>query len=122
MDLVHEVGHLGNKAEGNRFQKKIHDVSHSKRLHYNNYNRKESGLKNALNQLLENKLILKEEKNASRRGLNIMKEAGATPKELEEAKKYLKVAEKSYEHGGKYRFLSTLGNTINIPSRKIIIV
>ena len=122
MDLVHEVGHIGNMVEGNRFQKKISSASKSRRAHYNSaHYKKESGLKNALNQLLENKLILKEEKNASRRGLNIMKEAGATPKELEEAKKYLKTAEKSYEHGGKYHFLSTLGNTINIPSRRGIV-
>lgn len=121
MDLVHEIGHIGNKVEGNRFQKKISSVSKSRRAHYNSLlNKRESGLKNALNQLFENELILRDEKNASRRGLNIMKEAGATPKELEEAKKYLKTAGKSYEHGGKHHFLSTLGNTINIPSRRKI--
>ena len=125
--LAHEVGHIENK-KSRGLRKKISDIANSSetRLQLNEDSNKlswvgnhgKSGIGTALKDFGKSLIINQEEKNATKAGLKIMKEAGATKEELKKAKDHLKSGAKTYEHSGKANLFNTLKNTVQIPSRK----
>lgn len=126
-DLAHEVGHVENK-KSKGLRKKINDIANSPdtRIQFsqdtNNLswvgNHGKSGIGTALKDFGKSLIINQEERNATKAGLKIMKEAGATKEELKRAKDHLKSGAKTYEHSGKANLFNTLKNTVQIPSRK----
>lgn len=125
--LAHEVGHIENK-KSRGLRKKISDIANSSetRLQLNEDSNKlswtgnhgKSGIGTALKDFGKSLIINQEERNATKAGLKIMKEAGATKEELKKAKDHLKSGAKTYEHSGKANLFNTLKNTVQIPSRK----
>ena len=125
--LAHEVGHIENK-KSRGLRKKISDIANSSetRRQLNEDSNKlswvgnhgKSGIGTALKDFGKSLIINKEEKNATKAGLKIMKEAGATKEELKKAKEHLKSGTKTYEHIGKANLFNTLKNSVQIPSRK----
>lgn len=126
-DLAHEVGHVENK-KSKGLRKKISDIANSPetRLQFtsdssklmNSGNHGKSGIGTALKDFGKSLVVNQEERNATKAGLKIMKEAGATKEELKKAKDHLKSGAKTYEHSGKANLFNTLKNTVQIPSRK----
>jgi len=124
VELAHEIGHLEN-------QKKSKVVSHIAnnpnvrsviKGDINNLqtqgNNGRSGIKDILGLAGIKSIINREEKNATKRGLKVMKEAGATKEELERSKEHMKRGYDSYRHWQNTNLMTTIGNTINIPSRR----
>ena len=64
-----------------------------------------------------NRLMLKNEKNASNIGMKTLKSLGASKEELKFAKDHLDSAEKTYKFGNRSRVLKGLGNMINLKGR-----
>jgi len=126
-NLAHEVGHIENsKSKGIR--KLINNKANSTdtRNQFNtdlnslmNFgNHGKSGIKTATKDYVKSLLINQEEKNASNRGLKIMKNLGASKKELEQAKEHMDKGLETYRSAGKANLFTTLKNTVQIPSRK----
>lgn len=72
------------------------------------------------NSLKYNRSLLKEEKRATKKGLELLKDSGTLSKEeMSRAKKRLKLAYKVHKLGAKERFLDSLHQKIQIPSRRV---
>lgn len=72
------------------------------------------------NSLKYNKVMLKEEKRASKEGLKLLKESNTLSKEeMSRAKRRLDLAYKAHKLGAKERFLQSLHQKVQIPSQRI---
>lgn len=121
--LAHELGHIGNEKEGNFIRKKINEIANSQRVR--SELNSDSGIiritGNPLKKFIEGKLVMAEERSASKRGFNYMKEAGYSPRDIEQAKKLLLDkggAIDTYKHITDARWKAALRNKIAIPSNK----
>ena len=127
IQVGHELGHIEN-TKGSLTDKLVSSMAGDPKVRTKFQrdiseiglvgNHGDSGLKSSVRSILRNKLIRKEEANATKMGVKILKDAGITEKELKEAKKYLDECGKTYKHYGKSSTLTTIGNTLNIPSRR----
>lgn len=64
-----------------------------------------------------NRLILQNERDASKTGKSLLSSTGATKEELKFAKDYFKEAEKTYKFGNRERSYKGIGNMINLKGR-----
>ena len=128
IEIGHELGHIENRKKGSFTDRIISDITSDPRVRTkfqrdiseiglvgNHGNR---GLGSTLRGALRNKLIRKEEANATKKGLKILKSSGLTGEELKSAEKYLKECGKTYKHYGKSSVLVTIGNTVGPPGRR----
>lgn len=127
IELGHELGHVENGRKGSIINRVINNVANNPEVrtgYQDNLitmgymgNHGKSGVKASLGNILTNKFIRKEEANATKRGIKILKDSGGlTEKELKEAKEYLDQCGKTYEHYGNALKFNTFGNTLTIPS------
>lgn len=119
--LAHELGHLGNRKDGGLITKLINKKANNPKIRTdldNDANNIFGTKGNPLKKYLEGKIIVAEERNASNRGLNYMKESGYSPEEIEKAKKRLgeEGALGTYKTVGNARWKASLRNKIAIPS------
>lgn len=121
---AHEIGHLQNKT-GNSLSKfisakstEIAPIQEARenlvRTSGNNHRR---GLGASFKDYINGQTVLAEEANASRNGKRLLRKAGATPEELEAAKVIYETGNRTYYHPARANLLTTLRNTIQIPSR-----
>lgn len=124
VELAHEVGHLDNRkrskfisriAENPRVRTELNKDVENLQMVGNN---EKSGVKNILKQGILSPVINRDEVNATKRGLEIMRNSGATKEELKKSKEHMDNGYKSYKHWQKANLMTTIGNTINIPSRR----
>jgi 5-bromo-4-chloroindolyl phosphate hydrolysis protein len=71
------------------------------------------GLLNVAKGYIKGKVKLHEESKATKKGLELMKELGASKEEMKIARKNLKDMENSYRSGSKLSYLYPLKNTIS---------
>lgn len=109
--LSHEIGHLINKTGTNR-EKKISELSEEYRgYNPNKEDRKILGSKKLklIKELGKKAIIIsKEERNAWKNGIDLMKKSGATKEEIKLAKKRGKLGVKSYDLGNSKEILKQL--------------
>jgi len=127
--LGHELGHIENGRKGSIINRAVNNVANSPevRTGYQDIliklgymgNHGKSGVKASVGNVVTNKIIRKEEANATKRGIKILKDSGGlTKEELKEAKEYLDLCGETYGHYGDASKYTTFGNTLNIPSRR----
>ncbi len=126
--LAHELGHIGNGKEGSSLAKKIknHDLTSGIREKVRgvdpnnptqNYVAKPS-IKEAIKNKVDGLVMRAEESNASKRGLEYMKKAGYSKKDLSQARKTLKPAGETYKHGEHLLSKAPLYEKLQIPSKR----
>ena len=129
IEIGHELGHIENGRKGSIVNRVVNNVANDPEVrtgYQDNLikmgymgNHGKSGVKASIGNVVTNKIIRKEEANATKRGIKILKDSGGlTKEELKEAKEYLDLCGKTYEHYGDALKFNTLGNTLNIPSRR----
>lgn len=128
IEMSHEFGHIENKEKGSLTDKVVNVIANDPRVRtiYKNEiseiglvgNHGDRGLGSILMSGLRNKLINKEEANATKRGLEILKSSGLTGEELKGAEEHMKKALETYKHYGRSSTLVRVGNTVNVPGRR----
>jgi len=128
IEIGHELGHIENKKKGSLTDKVVSAIANDPRVRtiYKNEiseiglvgNHGDRGLGSILRGGLMNMIIRKEEANATKRGLEILKSSGLTGKELKKAEKHMKKAGETYYRNGLCSTLVRVGNTINVPGRR----
>lgn len=128
IEMGHEFGHIENKNKGSLTDKVVSAIANDPRVRtiYKNEiseiglvgNHGDRGLGSILMSGLRNKLINKEEANATKRGLEILKSSGLTGEELKGAEKHMKKALETYYRNGLCSTLVRVGNTVNVPGRR----
>lgn len=116
---AHEGGHLENHYGNNKKKREISDKDSKVRSNFNaelDYSWPRT-ISEAFEDRNIGKIVVKEEKNASKNGLKLLKEAGADKKTVNKAKKTLKIAEKGYKNLAKNKFWASLRSGVQIPSR-----
>lgn len=106
--LAHEVGHIktmNDPGEAGKISRDVNTRVRDKVLKNDNSIHKGQDKRNWDNNTieerkLESKQLVENEKDASKRGLKLMKEKGASKKEIKHAEKTLKLARKSYKKQG----------------------
>lgn len=126
--LGHELGHIENREKGSLTDRIVNAIAGDPRVRtkYENGiseigrvgNHGDRGLGSTLRGILRNIIIRKEEANATKRGLEFLKNSGLTGEELKSAEKYLKECGKTYEHYGRSSWFTTAGNTVGPPGRR----
>ncbi len=127
IEISHELGHIEN-TEGSFTDRLVSSIANDPnvRTEFRTNisgvglvgNHGERGLGSTLRGIFRNKIIRKEEANATKKGLKILKNSGLNKEEMKSAEKYLKECGETYNHYGKSSTLTTIGNTLNIPSRR----
>lgn len=110
----HELGHYAINTGQDKESKKVFD----KLVKLENEKKSSNFLGKIYKQHLKNKYTRKNESNASRNGLEILKQVGANQSELDLAKEVYDKAGKSYETSQKYKLLRDIGDRINIKDRR----
>lgn len=110
--LAHEIGHVMNRNSRNPISKAISNSEVSK-YHNQTDMINKKGLLNIAKGYIKGKVKLHEESKATKKGLELMKELGASKEEMKIARKNLKDMENSYRSGSKLSYLYPLKNTIN---------
>jgi hypothetical protein len=128
IEVGHELGHIENKKKGNFIDRVVNAIASDPavRTKYTNDiseiglvgNHGDRGLGSILKSVLRNTVIRKEEANATKKGLEILKSSGLTGEELKRAEKHLKEAIETYKHYGRSSALVTVGNSVNVPGRR----
>lgn len=120
--LAHEIGHLSNsKSKGIRRlinqtgNKDMGDFNHFIK---NNWRDNSSGLLEAGKRFIKGKVLLAEESNASKYGRSIMKNLGASVKDIDQTKKIQDRFLDTYKNQVSAYWKSPLKNKIQIPSRR----
>ena len=121
---AHEIGHLQNKT-GNSLNKFISSRNNEiipiqnvrENLVRNNGNNQRRGLGAAFEDYINGQTVLAEEANASRNGKKLLKKSGATSDELKGADDIYETGRRTYYYPARANFLTTLRNTVQIPSR-----
>jgi len=145
--LAHELGHLQNSVENKKLSKKSQDPNNRAKLnsslktsgffkkidrgrHRGNYELgmktlkdadlldTGTGFREAFRRFRDSSAIVREERKASRRGVNFLKRLGSGKKELKASKDYLKKALGTYKTGRLISVLSPIQNKIQIDSRR----
>ena len=118
--LSHELGHADNYLSKNKIKNYISRSykDNKSSVTPENVETSRGGLLNFINTYTKGKLELEEEKNATRKGLNLLKISGASKEEIKRSKDELNKSLESYNLGHKMNYKSSLRNTIQIPSRK----
>ena len=117
--LAHEIGHVMNYESKNPITK-IHNKIANKYVNdIRDYEPKEhdnilSGVKNYFKQ----KSLIKEESNASRKGLKLLRKLGYSEDKQKLAKEELRDSLNTYKLGGEISYKSPLAIKIQIPSRR----
>lgn len=96
--LAHDIGHIMNRSKTKTgIVSKVNDVTKS--IYQDSRNKK--GLGNYLLTSATGKILLKEEKNATKNAMSLLKSANATPNEMIAARKELGADFGTYMHGYK---------------------
>lgn len=85
---------------------------------YDLYNNGETGLMNSAKKYIGGRIILSDEKGATKKGTRILKKLGATKREIAESKENLTNGYNTYKGPLNADWKIALRNTIQIPSRK----
>ena len=122
--FAHEAGHIGNSVEGGLITRYISNHHNTgKKYHRNLGNTKEfmSSPSLSLRELIKNgvgsRMLVREEKNASRRGIRYMKKAGYSPTEIQQARKNMRTAYNTYNSGSKFLIKTDLYKKIQTKKR-----
>ena len=125
--IAHEIGHISNSTSKNPLISQTHSKAGK---FYNESSRrfnmltskmgthKRSGLKSIIQDIANEERIIAEEKRASKKGLKILKKAGASKEDLIHAKENYKTALDSYKGKGRANWKSTIRNTIQTKDKK----
>lgn len=110
----HELGHYKINTGQDKKSKKVFDKLRKLETKEdpNNF------LGKIYKQNKKNKYIQKNEYNASKNGLEILKEVGANPDELKLAEEVYDKAGESYKTSHKYKLLRSVGDKVNIKDRR----
>lgn len=97
--LAHDIGHIMNRRSKTKtgIVSKVNDITKS--IYQDSRNKK--GLGNYLLTSTTGKVLLKEEKNATKNAMSLLKSANATPNEMIAARKELGADFGTYMHGYK---------------------
>ena len=95
--LAHEIGHVKNIY--GKYTEKISELNDKVRKVYRDRRNLRVGFKNAIKSFKEGNILVKEEKNANKNAMKLLKSAGASKEELKDAKKELNLGVKSYRLG-----------------------
>lgn len=122
--LAHEMGHTFNRRtpgklrdleiSGNRVAQKFNNIidNHST----------DSAIGGRKERKLESKAVIKSEKNATKTGIKLLKEVGASKEEIRASKKQLGRALKHYKEGGKiYKNTSRINKLRSLRGNKDIL-
>jgi len=119
--ISHEIGHVSNDQSKNPIIKLIHKkAGESIPVSNENYGmvkslmgtHRRSGIKNVIQDIINEGSIIAEEGRASKQGLRVLRKSGATKKDIETAKKNYKLALDSYKNKGLANIKTTIRNTI----------
>lgn len=125
--VAHELGHIQMRESKNPItkllDKKARKFNSTSETRYGAImepqgNHKRSGFKNFINDLVNEEALIASEKEASRRGLRILRKSGAKKDELEAAKNNYNLALDTYKGKGRANWKTTLRNTIQIKDKK----
>ena len=118
--LAHELGHIENYNRGG-LSKRVNQkatnlskgfVNDSEKISKTGGDYRKSGVVRAAKQYIGGKLILHEEKSASKKGLDFLRELGANNDQIKKAKRSLNGSLETYKGATNARWKSTLKNTI----------
>jgi hypothetical protein len=115
--LAHEVGHVMNKKDSilSRIRSLGDSISRSTKIPYKDLKNKK-GL--GLGEYVRGKIIVSEEKAASKNGMKILKGIGMSSDELRRSKEYLDKSLDTYKLEASARRKTPIKNLIQIPSRR----
>lgn len=127
--IAHELGHIQIKNSKNPILKNLDkrarkvEPNSAERLEaitINNGpgNHKRYGIKKLIRDIIDEGTIIENERLASKKGLRVLKRAGATKEELKQAKRNYKLALDTYKRRGKANVKVTLRNTLQHPDKK----
>lgn len=123
--LAHEIGHVDNSMSKNPIKRLINKVSGDPNLReeFSNVSfDNRSGIRTGIKRYLKGRALIKEESNASKKGLDLLKKSGITKEEFNIAKKDLDNALNTYKTAGNNYYRIPLINKIQIPSRRTSII
>ena len=119
--LGHEMGHIENSKSKNPIRRWINKIANNpetRRKFTEEAGGSDKGIKDSIKNWITGKIILQEEKNASKNSIKRLKEIGATPEQLDVAKKNLKDALKTYKLRSKTYWMNPLYNATSIKGLK----
>lgn len=114
--IAHELGHAKNYHSKNPITKLSHKVTSSMHEPLNN----DKGLYQIAKHAIKNRALVKEESNASKSAIKMMKEAGASKDEIRQGKINLNLALDTYKSAEKLDNSNMIYKAIQIPSRSDI--
>ena len=101
--FAHEAGHVGNDVEGGLITRYISRNHKTGKKYHNRFRNVPDYISSpslSLKDLVKNgvgsRMLVREEKNASRRGIRYMKEAGYSPQEIQKARENMRTAYNTY--------------------------
>ena len=119
--LGHEMGHIENSKSKNPIRRWINKTANNpetRRKFEEEVGGSDKGIKDSIKNWAIGKIILQEEKNASKNSIKHLKEIGATPEQLDTAKKNLKDALETYKLRSKTYWMNPLYNATSIKGLK----
>lgn len=121
--IAHELGHSQNRLSGSISDKIISRLDNPgmRGRHHSEEPLgigKDHSIKETLQSIYDRGIILKEEKNASKKAMKILKDKGMSKEELKETRKSLDQAYKTYKVKADAKVSTNLRSKIQIPSRK----
>lgn len=108
--LAHELGHIDNRS--GKISKHLVKLREKNDQNYNNARLYRKGIKGIIRNLRDGNIQVIEEANASKRGLKLLKKAGATKEEIKEAKRNMKGALRDYKYKRNIGVKSALYKTL----------
>lgn len=115
--IAHEIGHAKNYHSKNPITRSIHKVTSDMHGPLNN----DKGLYQMARHAVKNKALVKEESNASKNAIKMMKKAGASKEEIRQGKINLGLALDTYKNTEKLDNINMIYKSVQIPSRSNII-
>lgn len=121
--LAHEIGHIRNRESKNPITRKINKISednldnihdHTDLLDGND----EGSILKGVGNYFKQKAVIREEKNASKKGLNLLKKFKMDKKSRKNAKKDLDSALDSYKINGEISYKSPIMKKLQTPSER----
>lgn len=106
-DLAHEIGHKMNESGSlidravSKFNREVSRDNFNKFSDGSPYADKKSGVKELITRGIKGKSVIKEETNANKKGLDLLKKYGVKKEDLERAGKNLEIGTNSYRNDAK---------------------
>lgn len=116
--LAHEIGHADNYSSSNPIKRDIHRRSGGKYKDLSLISGlDQKGVLRSVKNYLNGLLVVNEESNATRTGLDLLKKSGVDSDALKESSEILKNSLNTYRYGNNINSKYPIRNSIQIPSR-----